>query len=522
MKTLILFGSALALTGQTTTPDACAPKPAQYAPQLPARLMEGMGKVHFPITTKSKEAQAFFDQGVAQMHSFWFVEAERSFRQAAVLDPDAPMPHWGVAMVAPGDFRPRFQLQEGDYRFTPNPRALEAAQRARELAANGTDLERMYIGSIYARRTGGDDAFVAGLRKLVAKYPAEVEARSYLALMIMKGFTLPDKKPRTPESMEAAAMLRQLMKDAPDHPGVHHYVIHGFEGSDFAKDAWHSCQRYAELVPNIPHALHMPGHIYSQTGRWSDAVRSFDSAAGNERTYMAADSLYGSGHHGHNVHYLATAYAFSGDYNKAVAAAKELLAIAENPREAGVPDNIRTAQYQGFFAMLRTLVQFGKWDEILTAGTIPEQKKPRAKAWYHWARAVAHVHKGDRPGAEAEAAKFKAALTEYRQVMKKLHPTLAVAQLELDAQLALARGNWKKARKQFEKAITAERALRYNEPPNYPRPAAEALGQAAMRKGDARTAERAFRVALEQFPSDWHAESGLRALLADRSTNAGL
>ena len=522
MKTLILFGSALALAGQITAPDACAPKPAQYAPALPAKLMEGMGKVHFPITTSSQEAQAFFNQGVAQMHSFWFPEAERSFRQAAALDPEAAMPHWGIAMVAVGDYRPRFQLQDGDNRFTPNPRGLEAAKRARELAGKATDRERMYIDAIYARRVGGDDAFVEGLRKLVAKYPTEVEARSYLALMIMKGFTLPDKKPRTPESTEAVAMLRQLMKDAPDHAGVHHYVIHGFEGSEFAKDAWHSCERYAELVPNIPHALHMPGHIYSQTGRWTDAVKSFDAAAANERKYMAADSLYGSGHHGHNVHYLATSYAFSGEYDKAIAAAKELLAIPENPREASAPDNVRTAQYQGFFSALRTLVQFGKWDEVLTGDLIPAQKKPRAKAWVHWARAVAHVNKGNRAGAEAEAAEFDKAVVEYKQAMNnKVHPTLTVARLELDAQLAVARGDWKKARKQFGKAIAAERALRYNEPPNYPRPAAEALGQAAMRRGDGRTAERAFRLALEQFPSDWHAESGLRAL-ADRSTNAGL
>jgi tetratricopeptide (TPR) repeat protein len=265
----------------------------------------------------------------------------------------------------------------------------------------------------------------------------------------------------------------------------------------------------------------MPGHIYSQTGRWTDAVTSFDSAAENERKYMAADSLYGSGHHGHNVHYLATSYAFSGQYDKAIAAAKELLAIPENPREAAAPDNTRTAQYQGFFAMFRTLVQFGKWDEILTGNMLPEQKKARAKAWYHWARAVAHVNKNNRGGAEAEAAEFDKAIAEYKHAMNKVHPTLEVAQLELDAQLAVARGDWKKARKQFEKAIAAERSLRYNEPPNYPRPAAEALGHVALRRGDSRTAEKAFRVALEQFPSDWHAESGLRAL-ADRPMHAGL
>src|SRR5687767_7512901 len=109
MKTLILIAAALPLVAQNGA-DACTPKPAQYAPPLPARLMQGMGAIHFPITTKNTQAQAFFDQGVAQMHSFWAVEAERSFRQAAALDPEAPMPHWGIAMVSAGDYRPRFQL----------------------------------------------------------------------------------------------------------------------------------------------------------------------------------------------------------------------------------------------------------------------------------------------------------------------------------------------------------------------------------------------------------------------------
>ena len=232
MRLLLVLAAAAAAA---QTPDACTPKPSQYAPPLPAKLLDGMGKVHFPITTKSSGAQAFFDQGVAQMHSFWFAEAERSFRQAAALDPEAPMPQWGIAMTASGDFRPRFQLEDNDGRITPTPRAAEAARRAHELAAvpgRATDVERLYIASIAARRREGDDAFVRELRVLVSKYPKEVEARSYLALMLMKGFTLPDRKPRTPESTEAVALLRQLLKDAPDHPGVHHYVIHGFEGSE--------------------------------------------------------------------------------------------------------------------------------------------------------------------------------------------------------------------------------------------------------------------------------------------------
>lgn len=504
MKALILIVATLPLAAQSGSADACTPKPAQYAPALPARLMEGMGTISFPITTRNPEAQKFFDQGVAQMHSFWAVEAERSFRQASALDPEAPMPHWGIAMVAAGDFRPRFQLQDSDNVTKPNPRAVDAARRAQELGAGATDRERLYIDSIVARRMKGDGAFVESLRVVVAKHPDEIEARTYLALMLMKGFTLPDHKPRTAESMEAAAMLRQLMKDAPDHPGVHHYVIHGFEGSTFAKDAWHSCERYAALVPNIPHALHMPGHIYSQTARWDAAVTSFEAAAVSERQYMAADSLYGSSHHAHNVHYLSTSYSFGGNYDKAVAAAQELLAIPENPREKADAATIRTAQYQGFFALMRTMVQFRKWEEVLR--DLPRPTRPRAVSWYHWARGVANANLGRTDAAKEEAKLFRASLTG------NVHPSLPVAEMELDAHLALTRGDWKRARTLFEKASGKERELRYTEPPSYPRPVAEAWASEARKHGDEEMAGRAWKIALEQYPGNAHAEAGLRGL----------
>ena len=280
------------------------------APTLPAKILPGMGTVHLPITTTSADAQAFFDQGVAQMHSFWAREAERSFLQAAALDPAAPMPYWGIAMVAGGDWRPRFQIDTLTAFFGKSVppamvRARAAAKKALELSAvpgKATDLEKLYIAAIAARRDAEakdpDEAFVKGLRTLLAAHPGDVEAQLDLSLMIMRGFTLPDKRPVAPGSTEAVAILRSLLVTAPEHPGVHHYVIHGFEGSTFAKDAWPSCEKYSQLVTNIPHALHMPGHIYSQTGRWADAEKSFSDAAVNERKWMSLDKLYGDGHHG--------------------------------------------------------------------------------------------------------------------------------------------------------------------------------------------------------------------------------
>jgi len=492
--------------------------------------MTGQGDVHFSITTSSPEAQKFFDQGVAQMHSFWAVEAERSFRQAAELDPAAPMPWWGVAMVAAGDYRPRFQLDTakklfGNSNSSPlraDGRAIEAAERAKALAetpGKATPLEKMYIESIVARRKPAkdpDNEYIQGLRAIVAKYPKEVEAKSYLTLHLMRGFTLPDHKPRE-GSMEAVALLKELLAEAPDHPGVHHYVIHGFEGSTFAKEAWPSCRRYPELVTNIPHALHMPGHIWSQTGKWDEGVKSFSIAAENERGYIRADKLYATGHHGHNVHYLATSYSFQGEYDKAKAAAQELLGFLENPREKAAVDGFYSAHRQGWFAMLRTLVQGERWDEILDGKTLPVYQRPREQAWRHWALAQAYAAKGNPEQARAEARLMDDELKEFRiQTKLPLPDVLEVARVELDGHLLLAKGKTQAGLSKLRAAADSELKLVYSEPAYYPRPVLEVLGEAALKAGKTQEAESAFRRALEQYPASYRAQVGLRAA-AERS-----
>ncbi|HLK19178.1 MAG TPA: tetratricopeptide repeat protein [Bryobacteraceae bacterium] len=536
MKTtaLVLFASAL-LFGQPKQPDLCVPPPSGTAPALPARLMTGQGSVHFAITTSNPKAQEFFDQGLAQLHSFWAVEAERSFRQAAELDPDAPMPQWGIAMVAAGDYRPRFQLDTYDKLFgKSNPlkaaaRAIEAARKANDLAqvpGKATPIEKLYIASIVARRDvkskDPEEAYIRGLRAIAAQYPDEIEARAFLALHLMRGFDQPSKAPRL-TSMEAVAILRELLVKAPDHPGVHHYVIHGWEGSSFAKDAWPSCKRYAELVTNIPHALHMPGHIYAQTGRWEDAVNSFSSAAENERGYIHADRLYGTGHHGHNVHFLAASYSFEGQYDKAKDAARELLSFKENPREVASIDGFYSAFRQGWFAMLRSLVQSESWDEILDGTTLPVYDKPREQAWRHWAFALAYLGKNNLALARAESKQMDESLADYKLKVKMPIPeTLETAREELDGALKLADGKLDAGLKKLEHAATMERRMIYSEPPYYPRPVLEVLGEAALKNGRTAEAQSAFKRALDQYPGSFRAKTGLQALLDQerKQTNA--
>jgi tetratricopeptide (TPR) repeat protein len=518
----------------TDVKDQCAPEPGDAPPPLPAKLLEGQGSVHFPITTTNPEAQKFFDQGVAQMHSFWAREAERSFLQAAALDPTAPMPWWGVAMVASGDYRPGFQLEfvngvpSDPAKDVPKKRedlkpgakrAADAAQRALDLSGvsgKASDAELMYIRSVAARRGLGSQTpnadYVAGLRKIVGKYPNDVEAKSYLALAIMSGYNTPDKTPRA-GSAEAVEILRGLLKTAPEHPGVNHYVIHGWEGSTFASEAWPSCDKYPRLVPDIPHALHMPGHIYAQTGRWADAEAAFAAAAVKERAFMDEDALYGTGHHGHNVHFEIVTLAFLGQYEKAIALAQELLAIPETPRQKGEVDDWYAADRQGWFALMTTMIYFEKWDDILDSSKLPPYSAPREMAWYHWARAIAYAETGNATLAKDEAKQMDAAIKQWMVATKTKEPfpAIKVAKAELEGHLAVAQKKDKQALALYDRASEWERALRYTEPPAYPRPVSEVAGKLALSMGDRDSAAKYFKIALEQYPKSPRAVEGLQA-----------
>ena len=152
------------------------------------------------------------------------------------------------------------------------------------------------------------------------------------------------------------------------------------------------------------------------------------------------------------------------------------------------------------------LVQFEKWDAILAGEMLPVLARPRQEAWRHWARALAFANTANAGKAREELEQFDAALADYRTRTKRANPAeLDVARQELLAHLELADGHTGRALKQFELASKAERRLIYTEPPYYPRPVAEPWGRAASESEQGNVSERAFRIALEQYPNDAHA-----------------
>lgn len=523
----------VAAAQRPSEPDLCAVPPGAQ-PLLPARLLTGMGDTNMPVTTKSEQARKFFNQGISQMHSFWFIESERSFLQAAELDPDMAMAYWGIAVSAAGDYRPAFQLLRDPYdggrgdvqsppsadaiQRTANGAAISGRIRAREyiekamaLRDKVTPRERMYIEAQWARRNPQsktqDADYIAAMRKLVAAYPDDEEAKSILGLALLDGFDSVTKAPRT-NTMEGLRLLTEAAEKNDNHFGAHHYLIHGWEGSTTPEKAWHACKRYPELVPNIPHALHMPGHIYAQSDKIDEAIAAFSAAAENEMTYLGADVLYPNGHHGHNVHFLVHALNLDGRFQESLERVRHMMEFKETPRErAGAMQ--RTPYRQGYYALVKTLVRFERWDMVLDGTTIPVYDKPEQHAWRLWATGLAHAAQGRL----AEARQAQNEMKKHLESITASKRPLAIAEVELDATIAARGGNTKKGYELFRQAADMEAALLYTEPPSYPRPVVEVFGATAMARGDYAIAERAYREALSREPGSGRAYFGIAAAL---------
>lgn len=453
-------------------PDYCAVVP-NSRPSLPAKLMEGMGKVDFPITTSSPQAQAFFNQGVAQLYAFWFIEAERSFMQAAAIDPEAGMAFWGIAMSATGDFRPGYQTLLVPGKAIPlipvpgsgESRARDAIMKAQELKPKLTERERLYIDALAAwrnpRARNSEADYVRALRKLVAAFPVDLEAKAILALALENGFEPVTKTPRN-GSVESLSLLKDILSKNPDHAGAHHFLIHGYEDSREAREAWPSCERYSQIVSNIPHALHMPGHIYAQTGRFEEAVRAFEIAGRNEKGYMDADVLYPNDHYLHNQQFLIYVLGAMGNYQQAIDEGRKLMAVSENPRERSALEG-GSSYRSGWFGLMRTLVRFEKWNEILDGSTLPLYDKPRESFWYHWARGLAQAAKGSPANAKEELREMQSAMDRLKRIADPIPRQFYVARTELE-------GLAERSVETLQRAATMEAELLYTEPPVYPRP----------------------------------------------------
>jgi tetratricopeptide (TPR) repeat protein len=295
-----------------------------------------------------------------------------------------------------------------------------------------------------------------------------------------------------------------LAKDT-GHVGALHFLIHAIEDSGHAQDALAAAEKYPLLVSAIPHALHMPGHIYIQTGRFDDAVRAFEIADEREQQYLKADPQYSRGHFLHNQQFLIYALGQAGRFKAAVDKSRTLMTLSETPAEQS---GMAPSPYLvGWFSLMRTLVRFEKWNDILDSKVFPLHEKPRELVWYYWAQGLAHAGKGDRGGARESLVQMQAAFDRFKRIANPVPRQFYVAAMELEALV-------KNDLAALRHAAIEEVDMPYAEPPIYPRPILESAGRAALRDRNFSEAENAYRHLLEREPGNGFALRGLFEALA--------
>lgn len=491
----------------------------------PGVLLPGMGNLHFPITTSSPRAQKFFDQGMTLIYGFNHDEAARSFRQAAALDPKAAMPHWGIALAMGPNYNDTAVAEERA------KATWGAIQKAKALASGATAREHDYI-DVLAKRFAEDPKsdwprlwleYSEAMGELSRRYPDDLDAATLYAesLMMLKPWQLwkPDGAPAD-GTLKLVSVLEDVLKHHPEHVGANHLYVHAVEASKNPERALAAAKRLESLVPGGGHLVHMPGHIYMRLGDFAAAARINEAAAAADREYMRVSGVregaYPAMYYSHNLHFIAVGYVEGGNYVKAIAAGR---ALADNAR----PHLKAMPMLEGYLAVPRfVMLRSHRWDAVL-AEKPPDPAHVVDTSFYHYARALALLKRKDRPGAESERVLFAAARAKIAGdapfSLNTAAAVVSIAASVLDARLAEAGGDAKAALDHWRKAVEAQDALNYDEPPPWYYPVRESLGGALLRSGDAIGAEKTFREDLQRNPRNPRSLLGLREALKAQNRN---
>lgn len=473
--------------------------------EKPVMLLKGLGSWTHPISTANPDAQRFFDQGLNLLYGFNRYEALRSFRRASELDPKALMPYWGMAMAQ----GPHINMDlDGDTDMKGSCAAVRAGLALRDGAPQH---ERGYIDAVAARCPEYQPRkYSDAMRSLMERYPDDLDAAVFYAesLMIPQRWRWYSADGRPAEGVaEAERVLEAIMRRWPQHPGANHFYIHAVESSPTPERAIPSAQRLMGIVPAAGHLVHMPGHIWLVLGDYETAATVNERAAQVDREYMqitgVEESAY-AGYYIHNLHFIAAARGMQGRKADTVRAAENIAAAAK-PHIKAMAMMVDAFMPAPIFAALR----FNDWDAVLSMPK-PDAALPATTAVWHYARAAAFVAQGKRAEAESERAAFEKVRAgvkpDWLWLNNRAVDVLAVAAAALDAHLA---GSDAAAVPHWRRAVTAQDALVYDEPPAWFYPVRESLGAALLRAGKAAEAEVVFREGLVKTPRNGRMLFGL-------------
>src|SRR5918992_1575817 len=355
--------------------------------KAPARL----GQVRFPVSC-SVAAQKQFDHALAALHSFWYEEALRAFTVVTETDPGCAMGYWGIAMsiyyplwVPPS----QATLQKG----------MSTVEKAKSTEAK-SDRERAYIAAIEVFYKDSDKldhrtrilAYEKAMERLYRQYPTDREAAIFYALAL--NATAPPTDKTYAKQLKSGEILEKVFAEQPDHPGVAHYIIHSYDNPALASRGLPAAQRHPNIPPAVPHAQHMPSHIFTRLGLWQESIQSNLGAAAASKDYEAKTHP-GAAYYErlHALDYLAYAYLQGAQDQEAKRVLDELAAIQKVQPEAF------QAAYAFAAIPARYALESRRWSEAAALSVHPSSfpwgRFPWAEAVTHSARALGSARSGN-------------------------------------------------------------------------------------------------------------------------------
>src|SRR5437867_9182262 len=491
--------------------------------------LRAAGKVEFPVSC-APAVQSEFARGVALLHSFFYEEARRVFTSVAERDPKCAMAQWGIAMTW---WHPIWTPP------TPNEMSAGKAAIEKAMAMKGvTDRERGFITALNVYYNTPDSssaapvgqschgpvgsrdrviAYEKAMCQLRDTYPDDFEVQTFYAFAVLAtGYATPNDTSLS-KQLEAASILEKLWKQNANHPGVVHYLIHCYDYPALAQRGLAAARSYDSIAPWVPHALHMPSHIFTRLGMWDESIAANRSSADASRAYAAirhrdateAEEL-------HALDYMAYSYLQEAQDTKA----KEIVDFAATVRKTN-PE----LEFSGAYALaaIPTRYAFERNDWAAAAAlTIPNlphwSSFPFMEALIEYGHALGRAHIGDLDGARkaiARMGQLRDATKDPKFDYFKKH--LEVQMRAASAWVAYGEGKKDEAVEMLRRSADAEDVLgKHPVSPGAFVPIREQLGSLFLELGRPKDAQREFEAALKIYPGRFRGLYGA-ALAAEQS-----
>jgi len=476
----------------------------------PAPVFENLGNHSHRITTSDRLAQRYFDQGLVLLYGFNHAEAVRSFKAAAVVDPQCAMAYWGVAYALGPNINAPMETKAV-------PDAWKALQQALARRDRASVKERAYIDALARRyradpvedRGELDRAYADAMREVALAYPDDPDAATLFVEALLD--TMPwdywtaELKPR-PATKEVLRTLRNVLRRNPNHPGANHFYIHAVEAGPEPEIGIPSADRLGSVAPGAGHLVHMPSHIYARVGQYREATEANERAVASDRSYITqcrAQGFYPGTYYPHNVHFLWYTEGLEGRSEGSISAADQVATYALD-NVCGPSAAVEAPRFRHLPLLARA--RFGLWAEVVEA-PLPEGEPEFTldRALTHYARGLAWAARGEVGKAEAERAEFErlVASDELKALENPYFPAsgiAAVARHVLAGKVLGAGGHVEGMVTELERGVAAQDALPYMEPPYWYYPVRQSLGAALLKARRFTEAEAVFREDLLDLP----------------------